>query len=313
MLSKLNRHIHTNREIWTGRIDGVTPERVHELVECIEDITLIPKNSIVLVGYACDEGIRRNQGRPGAASGPFAYRKALCNMPFRQKIYDLGNITCDDGDLEASQEALGMLVASVYQQQSFPIVIGGGHDVAWGFYQGIKNANLTENLGIVNFDAHYDLRPILEGGKGSSGTSFTQIAEQQHPFHYIVIGVQEHANTHSLHQRAKTLDTTVVYANHIESTDLNFFLDLHKSIFLTICMDVFSIAYAPGVSAPQPLGVTPQQVLPLLKVLAKSGKVIGFNIAELSPPLDRDDMTSKLAAALTMEFLNNTNQQLRQG
>ena len=59
-------------------------------------------------------------------------------------------------------------------------------------------------------------------------------------------------------------------------------------IYLTLCLDVLAECFAPGVSAPQPMGLTPWQILPLLKYIIQSGKVVSIDIAELSPPLDQD-------------------------
>ena len=75
-------------------------------------------------------------------------------------------------------------------------------------------------------------------------------------------------------------------------------------IYLSICLDVLAECYAPGVSAPQPLGLSPWQVIPLLKYIMQSGKVISLDIAELSPPLDQEQKTARLAALIIAELLN---------
>ena len=86
--------------------------------------------------------------------------------------------------------------------------------------------------------------------------------------------------------------------------EIDTFIQQHESIYLTLCLDVFASAFAPGVSAPQPLGLTPWQVLPLLKHIAQQNKVISFDIAELSPRLDHNHMTTYLATSLLSEYIH---------
>lgn len=291
--------------------------RIHQVVQPLDirEGPSIPAGAFALMGFACDEGVRRNQGRQGAREGPKAWRKALANIPYDPKvqrpIFDLGDIICEDDNLEAAQQNLGEAVAWVLGQGAFPFVCGGGHELAWGLHQGIDKQSLNKNLAIINLDAHYDLRPLLPGGLGSSGTSFTQIAnlEEQrgHPFHYACIGLQPLSNARDLHRRSEELGVLVVNAEEIEkaSSKLQEYIRGKDKVLLSICLDVFAAPYAPGVSAPQPFGVVPAQVLPLLRLAAQSGKLLACCIAELSPPLDQDSRTAALAASLTIELFNN--------
>jgi formiminoglutamase len=84
-------------------------------------------------------------------------------------------------------------------------------------------------------------------------------------------------------------------------------LERHERIYLSICLDVFASAYAPGVSAPQPFGITPIQALPILRRLAESGKVIALDIVELAPNYDPSGITAKLAASLLNEWIRVSN------
>ena len=71
---------------------------------------------------------------------------------------------------------------------------------------------------------------------------------------------------------------------------------------LTIDMDGFSSAFAPGVSAASPMGFTPDVVMECLDYLVRTGKIISMDIAETNPVYDRDDQTAKLAASLIHRF-----------
>ncbi len=145
------------------------------------------------MGFACDEGVRRNKGRVGAAGAPLAVRKLLANSAWHlgQPVYDGGDVHCENGDLDAAHGHLAERVARLLDEGHFPLVLGGGHEVAFGSWSGL-NLHLAGRgrIGIINFDAHFDLRMKLE--QASSGTPFFQIAEQcaaqGSPFTYACLG-----------------------------------------------------------------------------------------------------------------------------
>ena len=301
---------------WIGRSDEIGA-RLHEKIRCIsiDELVIRKDQPIAFFGFACDEGVKRNQGRVGAVLGPDTLRKVLANYPLHKdrQFYDTGTVSCEDGDLEKAQKVLGEYLALLYVKGYFPVVLGGGHEVAWGHFQGLSMAGKIKNLGIINFDAHFDMRPLIKGSMGSSGTPFLQISHELEsknlPFNYMCIGVQEGGNTRSLFNTAKEHKVKSILASDFHSLNISevnkrlaTFIESVENIYLSICLDVFSQSHAPGVSSPQALGLDPRQILPLLKLLAKSGKLLGLDIAELSPPFDRDEQTARLGASL-IDFL----------
>lgn len=308
---------------WQGRIEEKAHQRLFQQIECIDfqnqSLTSLKPNAFGLIGFCCDEGVKRNQGRVGAQAGPITLRKSLANLPIHQEeftCYDLGNILCQTEDLEASQGALAQVINEMLQNHMTPIVLGGGHETAWGHYQGIAHYLGQQPLSICNFDAHFDLRDLLPENKGSSGTPFWQIYldSQQHkkPFNYHCYGIQQDANMPYLFDRAEALNVHYIYADDFHWSDgttidknMTTLLKSSDKIYLTICLDVFAACFAPGVSANQPLGLYPSHVVPLIRQLAQSGKVISFDVVELCPRLDRDNITAKLGAVLIAEFMRH--------
>lgn len=301
--------------IWSGRNDTQNDRLFQKIkiLDCNQLPLSLPPKSIVFLGFASDEGVRRNLGRIGAAKGPESLRKSLGNLPIANSslsFFDAGNVLCPlEGDLEKSQEILGQLIYELRQNGAFVIVLGGGHEMAWGHFQGLAE----QGCDVVNFDAHFDLRPLLENTKGSSGTGFRQIHEyastQNIPCRYACLGIQPFGNTNALFDYAKTLPTyyamaeKMVYQPKQVHESLATWLSSAKRIYLTLCLDVFSAAYAPGVSAPQAMGLTPQALMPFFRQVLDSGKVIGFDIAELNPTYDRDNQTAALGTYFIGEVL----------
>lgn len=299
-------------DAWTGRVDPEPDSpRWHQVIGEFADATT---PGAVLLGFACDEGVRRNKGRPGAAAAPAAIRKALAGLAWHRNgpAYDAGDVVCVDGELEAAQVRLALKLAEVLAGGHFPLVLGGGHEVAFGTWQGLaahleRSGERAPRIGIINLDAHFDLRDPAHAH--SSGTPFAQIAEaaaaRGWPFRYACLGVSRASNTHALFRRAAELDVMVREDREITPTDLaevqaalNAFITGCDHLYLTIDIDVLPACEAPGVSAPAARGVPLALVEVLAEQVRDSGKLRVADLAELNPEHDIDQRTARVAARL---------------
>ncbi|MEH0154878.1 formimidoylglutamase [Limibacter armeniacum] len=329
---KNNNYQSTDRKFWDGRIDGTSREdaRWHQVIETVNlleaDLPVLKEDEkgIVIIGFMSEEGVRRNKGRLGAIDGPYDLRKSCMNLPVHfpenVKLLDGGNIVCIGEGLEEAQATLGKAVAKVLLAGYKPLVFGGGHEVAYGHYLGlkqyIKEVHPGKKLGIINFDAHFDLRE-LENGRGSSGTPFLQIArdmqKEGEDFRYLVLGIQKNSNTKKLFNVAEELGVEYVAGRKFNAADrtlifqkISDFINSVDFVYNTNCLDVFSAAYAPGVSAPAYNGITPDALfVKSFKKIHKSEKVISTDIAELNPKYDTDHRTAKLAASMVFDIVNS--------
>ncbi len=328
----LKNYILTESEFWQGRIDDpndIDSYRMHQIIKLLDLNRLktlkvdLSKFNICFLGYCSDEGIKRNLGRTGAKHGPIDIRKEFANLPVsfenQAVIYDAGNIFCSESNMEESQKQLGIAIEKILGKNLFPLVLGGGHELAYGHFNGIinhlqKQTKSGSKVGIINFDAHFDLRPYEN--KGSSGTMFSQIADkcmkENIEFNYLCLGIQTSANTKSLFKKADSLRVKYILAKEfIESNQANIstlikdFINDKEYIYLTVCSDVFNSAFAPGVSSLQPFGLNPEFVLIIIKEIIRSKKVIGFDIAEVSPRFDHDKRTAKLASIIIYAIINS--------
>ena len=302
-----------NSQNWTGRISN-QKLYLHEKVTFLDlesDVFQTDKQSIAILGYACGEGVRRNKGRIGAFEGSDEIRKQLSKMPnhldTEKDVIDAGSIICLDGDMEKAQTALSNKVTQILEANALPILLGGGHDIAYGHYNGIKQFVGNKTIGIINFDAHFDLRNNTNGN--NSGTPFYQIAKDcevdKTDFKYMVLGIRKDANDAALFETAKKLDVKIIENDYCNlhradyvGKELKRFISSVDHIYVTIDLDGFSSAYAMGVSAPSPMGFTPDFVLECLQLIINSKKTISLDIAEMNPKYDVDNLTAKLAASL---------------
>ncbi|WP_270088515.1 formimidoylglutamase [Sphingobacterium sp. SYP-B4668] len=308
---------------WEGRVDGDSTAylRWHQRIVVADLRTDKPSwnGGYVLLGFCCDEGVRRNQGRVGAVGGPVAIRDVLRNLPVHHEsaLYDGGSIVCLDGHLERAQQALAAAVELIIKGGGFPIVLGGGHEVTYGHFQGIDRCfGADRTIGIINFDAHFDLR-APQGGTSTSGTGFYEIAQdldsKDCEMAYLAIGIQQISNTKLLFNTATELGVEYILADELRMKNditehlgkIDNFIQRCDVVYLTVDLDVFAAAYAPGVSATAFCGIVPDDVFfQMFYRILHSGKLISLDIAELNPLYDVDSRTAKLGADLVFRLLS---------
>lgn len=305
--------------IWSGRTDHLVNRssfRYHQIVQLpkIEDY----KNNgetCIIIGFESEEGVRRNKGNIGAAKAPDALRSELAKLPWKlpeeKHLADIGTIACNDENLEKAQEQLGEVVTKVLSEKMSPIILGGGHETAYGHYVGVRNYIGQEaKLGIINIDAHFDLRSYEE--QTSSGTMFKQILDQDENSNYFVVGIQRYGNTQELFDRADELGATYILEEnmHLSEMDnvdqrINDFISQQDYIMITLCTDVLNAAFAPGVSASSPFGLDPSVVRSIIRSVTTNKKTLSFDISEVNPLLDENNRTVKLGAYLINEAITS--------
>lgn len=297
-----------NASPWTGRSDpedGALALRMHHLAGG-EDA------AVALIGFACDAGVLRNQGNPGAALGPAAIHKALANLAAPRdprRFHDAGDLIVTGEDPSPGQQALAEHLVPLLARYGRVMVLGGGHETAWGSWQGLRRAMPKAKIGIVNIDAHLDIRAIGSAGP-SSGTPFYQIHEADaEGFDYTILGLAEEGNTEALRHRARQWGVTIIEDHALQASAdagmaaIDAICARNDVIYLTIDLDVLPAAQAPGVSALNARGVPLHIVEALIARVLSSGKVRVADIVELCPPRDQNDLTARSAALIARRLL----------
>lgn len=294
------------KDLWNGRLDSYEEIdlRLWQVVQEIKEAQ--EAGGVCFVGYDTDDGVVRNLGRKGAESGSNAIRKAIQSFPQLKglKVYDYRNL--EKKSVEEAQKEYSKKIADVLKKGIFPIGLGGGHDIAYGSYLGIRKAHPDKKIGIINFDAHLDMRPYDKGR--TSGTSFKEIMDNDKNAQYAIVGFQKMGNTERLIKTAEAFNVLILEEECSEELiikSLKEFIKKVDIVYVTFCMDVFDASTAPGVSAPVVMGLDPKKGKRLLRFLMETEKVVCVDFAEVNPVYDIDNMTAKLAGCLIYEVMSH--------
>ena len=284
------------------------------------DASAIQPACPVLLGFPIDDGVRRNGGRIGAAGGPdvirgWLYRLTPTDPPSGLDIrelhpLDLGNLR-PLRTLEESQEALGSIIGQLLQAGAVPIILGGGHETAFGHYLGYCCAGIRPS--IINLDAHLDVRPMV-GGLGTNGTPFRQAmihtAAPLEPACYTCLGIQPQMTSQEHWEFCRRRGDTLVTADEMHGQCAQVFEracstlgNMGGPIYLSVDADVARAADVPGVSAPNPTGLAGHELLACARRAGMNPQFRSFDLVELNPAHDVDQRGARWAATMVWHFL----------
>ncbi|MCE4598944.1 MAG: agmatinase [Desulfurococcales archaeon] len=254
--------------------------------------------------------------RGGQRFAPYSIRLASSNIESNGyylrdlyiedlRIRDEGDIALPPGNASEAVERIRKVTSELVGIDKRLVVIGGEHIITLGVIKGLVDVGIRPC--IVVFDAHYDLRWEYMGEKLSHATVMRRILEL-FPTRIVYIGVRAYDKEEVDLAVSKPLieEITVGDVNRLGpiniASSIKRFLDGCKHVHITIDMDAYDTAYAPGVSTPEPGGLTPRELLYILHE-AIDDRVVSIDIVEVTPPYDCNGITSILAAKTLQEAL----------
>jgi formiminoglutamase len=260
----------------------------------------------------------------GASFAPDAIRRCLNSFTTynieeetdisNQKIIDFGDITMHPTSIEECHERIYQAAKEVTQTQAAPltIILGGDHSITTSTVKAIKETKGT--VGIIQLDAHHDLRNTEDGGP-TNGTPFRRLIEEGHlkGEHLIQIGIRNYANAKAYHDYAIENGVTVYTMKDVRQRGISELIQTAltqldpkvDTIYLSVDMDVLDQAFAPGCPAIGPVGMDPDTLAEAVQQAIHHPKVQTMDIVEIDPTLDIRDMTSRIASLLIINTLIN--------
>jgi formimidoylglutamase len=273
-----------------------------------------------IVGIPFDRGVVSH--RQGARFGPKYVRDALyfytdyCiehdQVLSGLRLVDIGDIEIDIANYYETQRRVESAMTEVFKSGTIPLIIGGDHSNSYPCVKGLCNATKGKRIGVIDFDSHHDVR---SGWKENSGLWAREIQEiEGRPIrgeNVVQIGV--HGYVYS-----------TIYRDFVRKSGMKIYTPLEVSkrgpievskealeratdgtdaVYVSVDIDVLDQAYAPGTNAPFPGGLTTRELTAAIFEIAKNPVVLAMDLMEVAPPLDFNELTSKVGAEVLMNFL----------
>jgi agmatinase len=224
----------------------------------------------------------------GTAAGPGAILEASQQLePFDGKaipgeagMHTHKPLRCMAQTVEKDIEAISAEVGGVIRKDGIPVMLGGEHTVTLGALRAFGASG--RNIGVVQFDAHADLRDTYEGSRLSHACVMRRVHEMGLPFMQIGIrslSLEENAFRRS--HNINSLDAPVLFKGGIPAEVLP--RNFPDDIYITFDVDCFDASIMPATGTPEPGGLTWYQVMDLLEKISAGKNILGCDIVELAP------------------------------
>lgn len=270
---------------------------------------------IVILGCPQDEGVRRNNGREGAALAPLKIREQfykLTTLNITKKICDIGDVKIGSS-LEETHDTHFEIVKQILADGKRLIVLGGGNDISYPDGRAMSEVFGADTWIAVNVDAHLDVR-VAE--QRNSGTPYRQLLEEELllPKYFYEVGFQTQFCSPVYYDYIRSLGVHRISLEMLRSRsepdqEIKEQIRLHfinhsssMSTFFGFDLDAVRSSDAPGTSAPSPLGLRAGEFITLVKYAASLANTKLIEFSEVNPKYDADNRTTKLVAIAMHRF-----------
>jgi agmatinase len=261
------------------------------------------KPAVTLLGVPWDE---RSSFQRGAADGPAVIRAAFrseSTNTWNEDLADVAGLIEDAGDLplEGSPDPQGLIASAagdLLAGGGKPLFLGGDHAVTWPLVRGVHRQ--IGQVTILHLDAHPDLYDELGGDRESHACPLARIMEEGLAGRLVQCGIRT-ANTHQKEQARRFGVEQVPMRAGLDGM-LEAVRSLTSPLYLTLDLDVLDPAFAPGVSHPEPGGLSTRELVSLIQAIP-AGALVAADLVELNPANDVRDLTARVAAKLVKEIV----------
>ncbi len=309
-----------NATLTSGGLPLVSDESVTFLTELIGTWDGTAAADAGLLGVPFDGCVSY---RPGARFGPESVREALklgtsyCvseDVDFSSlKLVDCGDVkVCND--IIETQARVEAAVSLLLEREIVPVIIGGDHSISLPAIRALSRRKGGTRVGVIDFDAHFDSRDAPSGLE-HSGMWATQILCMEGvpvaPSNLVQIGIGDFAYSRSYGEKLTSAGGSFFTPFDVRRRGMKAVCQeaLAKAtrdvdaLYVTVDIDCLQQAFAPGTSVPNPVGLTPWELLEALTEICPHPLLRGFDLVEIAPPFDLGGMTSWLGAEIVRRVL----------
>jgi len=184
-------------------------------------------------------------------------------------------------DVEAVMDAIAAATARAVVAGALPVAIGGEHTVTWGVAKGLLQSDIGP-FGVVQIDAHADLRDRYEGNPYSHASVMRRVVEAGIPL--VQLGVRACCEEELQARRdfsVLALDARELVVGNRMAVELP--TDFPEQVFFTVDVDGLDPSVFPSTGTPVPGGLGWYQTLALFESVARQRHIIGFDVMEFAP------------------------------
>lgn len=288
--------------------------------------SLSGNEDVAVLGIPIDSGVSY---MPGARLGPSGIRRASMIYKFYSvndglldilrgkailrnvKIVDLGDIDVPFGDQKEAMNTIYRKVLSLFSRniKVFRLFLGGDHSVTFPLVKAVKDS--YGDIGLIQIDAHLDMLSSYIGNAYTHGSPILRCIDEAgiKPNKVFQIGMRGFLNSHESLRSANKLGTTMFTMREVKRLGIESIVCKigekvkNTPIYLTFDIDAMDPSIAPGTGIPEPGGFSHDEALELIDSLFSSLNIVAMDVVEVSPLLDINDITSKLAISIILEAL----------
>ena len=271
---------------------------------------------VVVLGIPTDFG---TSCRPGARFGPRAIREASLQYaydPSEEGLYDIelgrpilkgiriedrGDVPVEPAAAEANVKAIETAARQLFREGTFPVFLGGDHSVTYPVLKGMSDPAIT----LVHLDAHADFDSTFESPL-THGSAIRMVHEHRLVSRILQVGVRGLLSDQADVEEARNEGVRQFTALQVETEGVEPIcaaIPEGEPVYLSLDIDVFDPAIAPGTGTPEPGGLTYRQGVALIRGLAAKSRLIGMDVVEVNPLYDVGNITALLAARVIIDTL----------
>lgn len=242
----------------------------------------------------------------GAALAPPRIRATLKNESTNSSNedgIDVLDYLDDAGDVDFEKAsdpraAIEEAVDGLLREGRRPLLLGGDHSVTWPIVRAFSRHH--ENLTILHIDAHSDLYDELYGSRTSHGCPFARIMEEGRVRRLVQLGIRTLNGPQR--EQAERFGVEIVPMRAGIPAMIEKLATLAGPLYLSLDLDVLDPAFAPGISHPEPGGLSTRELVTLIQAIP-AGLLVGADLVELNPSNDLRDTTARVAAKVLKEIV----------
>lgn len=195
-------------------------------------------------------------------------------------------------------EVIQQEVDALFDRGALPILLGGDHAITWPILKAVRR--WAPKLTILHLDAHNDLYPDFEGNPRSHASPFARIMEERLCDRLVQVAMRCPSGPQQGYIEKFGVEVVPMRAGFVAMQQA--VASLEGPLYLSLDIDVLDPAFAPGISHPEPGGLTTRELITLIQSIPKRS-LVAADIVELNPVNDLRDLTARVAAKALKEIL----------